>query len=103
MPLTPSDVRRLAGLARIDLAEDEAALLAGQLSEILGRLDDLQAPDDDAAAAPPTADAPLRADEPGVDAMAFGPSDLAPAWVDGLFTVPRLASHEEERAPEEEA
>lgn len=35
MALTPDDVVRLAGLARIDLTDDETAYLAPQLDAIL--------------------------------------------------------------------
>src|SRR5690606_30737276 len=36
--------------------------------------------------------APLRADDVAPDALRVPPSELAPSWRDGFFTVPRLAA-----------
>lgn len=94
MGLTTADVRRLAELARIALDDDEAATLAAQLGDILGRIDALEPESDTGVAAVPGgAGTPLRSDEPGVDPLAAEPAALAPEWRDGFFTVPRLASH----------
>lgn len=36
--------------------------------------------------------APMRADEPGADALEHPIDDFAPAWEQGFFVVPRLAA-----------
>lgn len=101
MALTPEEVRRLAALARLDLAADEVERLAAQLSDILTHADGLPPlPEDERPPAerPPAGlapdAAPLREDVPGPDPLACDPADLAPEWRDGLFTVPRLPSHD---------
>lgn len=118
MSVGPDEVRRVAELARLPLGPGEVASMTRQLNRILEHVDALaeadaeavgeaegavegangaglpgesMAPDD---AAGPT---PLRADRPGADPLATPPSELAPAWADGLFTVPRLASHDDGR------
>lgn len=96
MGVTPEEVRRLASLARLDLADEEVVVLARQLSEILEHVDRLD-PGGDHGAGAGGGDlerAPLRGDVPGPDALDAGPAAFAPEWRDGLFTVPRLASHD---------
>ena len=93
--MTAAHVRELAALARLDLDEEEIARLSGQLEEILARVEALGAVEGGDGPRPGSAipAAPLRADAIGSDALEVPSADLAPEWVDGLFTVPRLASH----------
>lgn len=42
MELTPEEVRNIAELAKLDLTDDEVALYAGQLSDIIGYFQRLQ-------------------------------------------------------------
>lgn len=42
MELSPEEVRNIAELAKLDLTDDEVALYAGQLSDILGYFNRLQ-------------------------------------------------------------
>lgn len=97
MALTPDDVRRLAGLARIDLTDDELTILAPQLGVILDSVASVStaaSPD-----IPPTSHAvPLanvfredavRASLPAADVLAG-----APAAEDGRFRVPRILGEE---------
>ncbi len=42
MELTPEEVRTIAELAKLDLTDDEVALYAGQLSDIIGYFQRLQ-------------------------------------------------------------
>ena len=93
MALTPDEVRRLADLARLELTDDDARTLAGQLAGILERIEALEAGDDDGAGPAVSDTTHLRADAPGTDPMALPPSAVAPGWAEGFFTVPRLASH----------
>lgn len=97
MALSPSDVARLAELARIDLAPADLERLAPQLDVILTAVASVSevAADD----IPPTSHAlPLvnvfRADEVrpsvSVEAMLAG----APATEDGRFRVPRILGEE---------
>lgn len=102
MEITPETVRRVAALARLDLDPREMVELARQLGGILEHMDALAGIDAEAPGAgaerepqPEPADrgAPLRADVPGPDALTRPLAELAPAWSDGFFTVPRLESH----------
>lgn len=117
MAVTPEDVRHVATLARLRLSEAEAERMVGDLNGILRHVDELaELEEGTGTAGPPAAGgteltggpgageaAPLRADTPAADPLAFGPAALAPAWVNGFFTVPRLASHEAEAEDEEVA
>lgn len=97
MALTPDDVVRLAGLARIELTEEETRMLAPQLDVILDAVASVSrvAGDD----VPPTSHAvPLvnafRADEvrpsmPTDEALA-----MAPRSEQSRFRVPRILDEE---------
>lgn len=93
--MTAAHVRDLAALARLELDEEEIARLAVQLEDILARVEALGAVEGGEAPRPgsPVPAAPLRADAVGPDALEVPPAAMAPEWVDGLFTVPRLTSH----------
>lgn len=94
MAVTPEDVRRVAELAALRVEPDDADGLAEELNGILDHFASLE--EVDVSGVPPFAAggrAPLRPDEPGADPLARGPDAGAPAWADGMFTVPRLASH----------
>lgn len=101
MAVTTEDVLRVADLARLRLEPEEVAALTRELNGILEHVDALAAagpaPDPDPAAGETpdgeAAGAPLRVDTPGADPLAVEPRAMAPAWADGHFTVPRLASH----------
>ncbi|NIP79355.1 MAG: Asp-tRNA(Asn)/Glu-tRNA(Gln) amidotransferase subunit GatC, partial [Gemmatimonadetes bacterium] len=94
MGVTPEEVRRVAGMARLDLGENELTVMTDQLNTILDHADELAAVD--AAGAEPMAApaerAPLRPDRPGADPLASDPGSGAPGWEAGFFTVPRLPS-----------
>jgi len=98
--LTRDDVARLAGLARIELTDDELAHLAPQLDVIVEAVAGVaEVKDDDI---PPLAH-PLgivnvqRDDVPQVtDWVPFRPvlEKDAPAWQDDRFRVPRILEEE---------
>lgn len=107
-PVGEDEVRRIAGLARLELEEDEVARLAGELGRILDHVDELREleldgpreperpPGSDGEPPEPASDAPptLRPDVPAPDPMAAGPERAAPDWRDGFFVVPRLPAME---------
>ncbi len=94
MGVTPEEVRRVAALAGLELEPGEVEALAGDLSRILEHVaalgeDEIEIEDRDRAGAR----ASLDDDIPGGDPLARPPSSFAPGFEEGLFTVPRLASH----------
>lgn len=96
--VTRPDVLHLAQLARLHLDDAEVDRLVPELSGILDHVDELGTlPIEkvDATGGAAEGAAPIRADEPGADALRERPSSFAPAWSDGLFTVPRLAAHDD--------
>jgi len=100
------EVRRVAGLARIRLDDEEAAALARDLTGILEHVEELRsAPveEGDAAADPLALEPKARAGDGEPDALERPPSELAPSWRDGFFVLPRLpALDREPRAREED-
>ncbi len=91
--MTPEEIRKIAGLARLRLSDDEIARIAGQFTGILGHLERLRAVPTDGVEPLdhplPLTDV-LRDDvaRPGLareEALAG-----APDVVDGQFRVPRV-------------
>ncbi len=98
MPVTSADVLHVAALARLRLSPDEVERLAGELSDILGHVAELVTADSAGGGAEPlpatTWPAPLRSDAVPAAALAIPPSQLAPTFEHGFFTVPRLGAME---------
>jgi aspartyl-tRNA(Asn)/glutamyl-tRNA(Gln) amidotransferase subunit C len=96
MSVTPDEVERIAALARLRIDPAELRRFTTELNGILDHIADL-ATLDVSAVEPFTnaaeAVAPLRRDEPAADPLMVDPADIAPAWRDDFFTVPRLAAH----------
>lgn len=95
MAVTREDVLHVAALARLRLQEDEVERFTDQLNDILSHMEVLGTLDLEGVEAIDAAtewSAPLRADEVAPDALSVPPSELAPSWRDGFFTVPRLAA-----------
>ena len=95
--ITPDEVAHLARLARLDLADDELAHLAGQLDVILTAVAEVA--DVAAADVPPTSHPlPLvnvtRPDEVGDCLTPAEALAMAPAAEDGRFRVPRILDEE---------
>lgn len=90
MTVSSNDVRYVAGLARLDLTDEEVERFRRELSTILKYVQQLETLEAGRAAEPPAPDQPLRRD--AVDAW----KDLrplleaAPDLVDGYFRVPRV-------------
>lgn len=95
MAIDETEVRRIAGLARLGVDDARIPELAAQLGSILGHMDVLQQVDVAAAGdAPPMAGMPLRDDVGPGQALARTREAFAPRTYDGFFLVPRLATHE---------
>lgn len=91
--LTGDDVVHLARLARIDLTEQERAVLAGQLSAILtavARVSAVVGPDVPATSHPLPLVNVWRPDEPRPGLSAEQALSGAPAVEDSRFRVPRI-------------
>ena len=102
MAISESDVRHVAALARLEIAEERVDGLVRELNGILVHMDVLQRIE---LSAPGSAEVeqsvsgvpeptPLREDEPGSVALAAPREAFAPAVRDGFFLVPRLSTHE---------
>lgn len=93
MSVTRDEVLHIAHLAELDVAEDALPTLVEQMSRILEYVAQLNRLPTGETARPYLAgpDAiKLRPDEIKPWPMAFGPKQLAPAFRDGFFVVPRL-------------
>jgi aspartyl-tRNA(Asn)/glutamyl-tRNA(Gln) amidotransferase subunit C len=92
MAVSKADVRHVAALARLELDADEVAAVAGQLSTILQHVDALRTvPVPSAAPQSGVAEPALRPERAAPLSLAVPLAELAPAWQDGFFTVPRLS------------
>jgi aspartyl-tRNA(Asn)/glutamyl-tRNA(Gln) amidotransferase subunit C len=95
MSVRREDVLAVASLARLSMDAAEADRMTAQLNRILAHMDVLA--DIDLDGVPPfvlavDGAAPLREDVPGADPLERHPADVAAAWRDGFFVVPRLAA-----------
>jgi aspartyl-tRNA(Asn)/glutamyl-tRNA(Gln) amidotransferase subunit C len=95
MHLTPAHVRQIASLARLDLEEAEIESMARDLGSILDHMRELGevevgrvAPMGGVSEHP----APFREDVGGADPLHLPLEEVAPAWEERLFVVPRLAA-----------
>jgi aspartyl-tRNA(Asn)/glutamyl-tRNA(Gln) amidotransferase subunit C len=93
------EVRRIAALARLGISDDRAREIAVELNGILAHMEVLAAVDTSAVATGDKAGSgdgmPLRLDRGPPISLARAPSAFAPAFGDGFFLVPRLATHED--------
>jgi aspartyl-tRNA(Asn)/glutamyl-tRNA(Gln) amidotransferase subunit C len=92
------EVIHVARLAELAVSEAELPTLVEQLSRIVDFVAELnQVPSDESA--PPfqagPAGTPLREDMVAPMPLARSPQQIAPAFVDGFFVVPRLGAMEE--------
>jgi aspartyl-tRNA(Asn)/glutamyl-tRNA(Gln) amidotransferase subunit C len=99
MSVSADEVRHIAALARLGVADDKVATLAAELSSILEHMvvlrgaDTADLPDDDLEN---RGKLPLRPDSGAPLPLTRSRDDFAPASRDGFFLVPRLATHEDE-------
>lgn len=94
MSVTPDDVRHVARLARVGLADERIPALVAELNGILVHMDDLQRVNIDGVEQGTGMPAsPLRDDALPPDPLQRPRESFAPAVRDGFFLVPRLATH----------
>jgi aspartyl-tRNA(Asn)/glutamyl-tRNA(Gln) amidotransferase subunit C len=98
MPVSLADVRHIAALARLGIADDRAASLVAELNGILahmGVLAKIDTNDVEPVAGIGASGAPLR-DDVGPSVALVHPIEMfAPKFEQGFFLVPRLATHED--------
>jgi len=91
MAVSREEVLKIAALARLRLTPEEVERFAAQLGTILDHIGLLSEVKE---AAPPVEPvewpAPLREDGGRPDPLGLPPRELAPAWEEGFFAVPRL-------------
>lgn len=93
MPLTSSDVKRIAHLARIEITETETEQTLAQLNEIFGLIEQLQSVDTvgiEPMSHPLGGGQRLREDVANDQSDRDAIMKNAPASQDGLFLVPRV-------------
>lgn len=93
MALTPSDVKRIAHLARIDISESEVPQALGQLNDILGMIERLQSVDTsgiEPMSHPLGGGQRLREDQAAPCDIREAVLRNAPAQQEGLFLVPKV-------------
>ena len=99
MSVTHDEVRKIAHLAELDVSEDARPLLAEQMSRILeyvAQINSVAASEGVKPFVPGPDAVRFRVDEVKPWPLAFGPAELAPAFRDGFFLVPKLGQFEEE-------
>jgi len=97
MSVTRDDVLRIAQLAELDVDEEALPELAEQMSRILDYVAQLSAVPANGTVKifVPGPDAiRFRADEVNPAPLAVGPEELAPAFKEGFFVVPKLGQFE---------
>jgi aspartyl-tRNA(Asn)/glutamyl-tRNA(Gln) amidotransferase subunit C len=90
MAVTRKDVEKIAQLAELAVDDAAARELEQQLSRILDYVAQLAEVRDDAGVGGDARAARLRPDVLAPDPLSRAPQQFAPAFKDGLFTVPRL-------------
>ena len=97
MAVSIDDVRHIASLARLGLAEPRAAAIADELNTILAHMDELAKVDTagvQEAIGVGAEGLPVRKDLGPPFPLARSHDAFAPSVRDGFFLVPRLATHE---------
>ena len=98
MAVTRDDVMHVAALARLAIDERRVPALVRELNGILAHMEVLRQVDTSGAAAMPGGESPslpLRPDTGPPLPLARAREEFAPSMRDGLFLVPRLATHED--------
>ena len=102
MTIDRSDVRRIADLARLSLSEAETERLNQDCRAILEYFETIRGVGTGTAeptGADPTP--PLRADRTDCDLLEGTLAEMAPAWRDGYFVLPRLPAMDAEAGDDE--
>lgn len=93
MKISPEEVAKVAGLARLDLSDEKIELFAGQLDDILNYMDklgELDTSDVEPMYSPVEHTTVLRADEPRKDYTRDEVLSNAPEQDGAFFIVPRI-------------
>lgn len=104
MSISEADVRHIASLARVGVADERIPTLVAELNGILAHMDALQRVDlpegltDHAS----LEQMPLRVDDAAPVPLNVTREAFAPTTRDGFFLVPRLATHDAAGASEDE-
>jgi aspartyl-tRNA(Asn)/glutamyl-tRNA(Gln) amidotransferase subunit C len=99
MTIGASEVRHVARLAELAVAEEDLPLLATQLEaivEFVAQLAEVPLPDGVGTVAVGPEQVTLRDDVVAPIPMVRGPEAMAPAFVEGFFVVPKLGGMAEE-------
>ncbi|MHB1312736.1 MAG: Asp-tRNA(Asn)/Glu-tRNA(Gln) amidotransferase subunit GatC [Gemmatimonadaceae bacterium] len=99
MSVTRDDVRHIAGLARLGVADDHLDALVRELNGILGHMEVLQQVETGGAARAAEdlrAGMTLRPDVDGAVPLARAREEFGPRMREGFFLVPRLATHDDD-------
>jgi aspartyl-tRNA(Asn)/glutamyl-tRNA(Gln) amidotransferase subunit C len=99
MKIGEAEVRHVARLAELAVAETDLPLLATQLEGIVtfvAQLDEASVPADSTAVAVGPERLTLREDVVNPIPMRHGPEAMAPVFIDGFFVVPKLGGMAEE-------
>jgi aspartyl-tRNA(Asn)/glutamyl-tRNA(Gln) amidotransferase subunit C len=99
MRIGEEEVRRVARLAELAVAESDVAVLAAQLEGIVNfvaQLADVPAPATPGAVVVGPSQTPLREDIVNPIPMTRGPAEIAPVFQQGFFVVPKLGGMAEE-------
>ena len=89
MSVTRKDIEKIAALAELAVDAAAAAELEKQLTRILDYVAQLAEVTDDATSAMDERATRLRRDVVDPDPLSRTPQEIAPAFKEGLFTVPR--------------
>ena len=103
MAVTHDDVRNIAALARLAVAPERLDTIVSELNGILAHMEALSriSAADTAGDAEPEGMRVAPDQGPAVG-LERAPATFAPAWRDGFFLVPRLATHGEAGAVADE-
>lgn len=99
MRIGEAEVRHVARLAELAVAEADLPLLAAQLEGIVtfvAQLDEATVPADSTAVAVGPDRLTLREDVVNPISMTHGPEAIAPVFIEGFFVVPKLGGMAEE-------
>jgi aspartyl-tRNA(Asn)/glutamyl-tRNA(Gln) amidotransferase subunit C len=94
MKIDRIEIQRIAGLARIELTAEEADRFAGELSAIVGYVDQLQQATLPELKLDPAAATPLAEDEPRPSMPSEEVAGNAPRFLHHHFVVPRVIGGE---------
>jgi len=99
MGVTRRDIEKIAALAELGVDDAAAAELERQLTRILDYVAQLGEVGDDAISPVDERATRLRRDVLDPDPLTRTPQEIAPAFQDGLFTVPRRTPAQEGTTP----